>query len=229
MVSLVQAGVANGANPASSIAAAFGSNVTAGSRIVVGVRIGAAVALTSGMVTDTIGNTYSLDFEFASSAGDMAFYSAPSPAGGANTVTFNPASSARIGIGIWEFSGLDAYGGQANGANGTSTTPDSGNLTPAAATGVIIAIYTGSNAITWEADYATGAIASAVTGRIAIAYDLAPPASAQSASGTITSAAWNCTAAWYPDAAGGGGGDTNAILLGGDLLNGGLLFGRLIQ
>lgn len=202
MATLVQAGVANGANGVTSIAAAYGSNVTAGSRLQVCVRCVFSVTMTAGMMTDTIGNTYDLDFQYSDTAVTrLGFYSCVNSSSAANTVTFNPASgSMRLGIGVWEFSGLDAYGSVSSGGTGTSTAPDSGNFTPGAATGVVMAAMGSANGITWEADYGTGAISNA-TGRFYNAYDLAPAAAEQSASGTIVSAQWACAAAWYPDVA----------------------------
>lgn len=204
MASPVQAGVANGSAAATSIAAAYGSNVTAGSRLVAAGKTAAGVALTSAMMTDTQGNTWVLDRSYTGTTSRMGRWSTIAGSSGANTVTFNPNSSARIGIVVWEFSGLDPYGSVGSDNTGTSTAPDSGNFTPAAATGAAFAQIQSSQSVTWEADYATGAVNNG-TGRIYDAYDLAPPASAQSASGTIVSTTWDCSAAWYPDTAAGGG------------------------
>lgn len=206
MAALAQAVVANGLNPASSVSAAFGSNATSGNRIVVAVRIATAVTMAASMVTDTLSNTYVLDYEPSLSGGDYAFFSAPVSSSGACTVTFNPGSSARIGIVIFEVSGIAAYGGGAEAAaSGTSTTPSSGNITPGAADGIFIAQITASSAPTWETDYATGAAGNG-TGRLYGAYDINGSALAQSADATFGgSIAWTCAALWYADTAAAGG------------------------
>lgn len=226
MASVVQALVANGSNPASSVAAAFGSNVTAGSRILVATFIGASVSHVSTMVTDTLSNTYALDFEFASAAGDLVFFSAPSPSGGANTVTYNPGSSARIGIVIMEVSGIDAYAGSQTSTNsGTSASPSSGAITPAAANGIAYSLTVANGQETWESDYSTGAVFNS-TGRVNGAYKLISATSSENAEGTFGgSIAWNAMIIRYPDTAAGG---VVGPLLAGHLTHGGILAGRLV-
>lgn len=213
MASVAQALIANGANGVSSIAAILGSNVTAGSRIVVVTFSSNGVVHTGGMVTDTLLNTYVLDFEVAGSLGDICFFSAPSPAGGANTVTYNPAVSGRLGIIVAEVSGIGAYvATQTNSGTGTSVNPATGAITPAAANGITFAQVTTAQTITWETDYATGAVSNG-TGRVNMGFKLITTTDSEEATATIASSTWNAMIIRYPDAAGGGGGNRRRRVL----------------
>lgn len=224
--SLVQALVANGGSPVTSLATAFGSNVTAGSRIIVATYVGAAVAHTDGMVTDTLSNSYTKDFEFASAAGDLCFYSAPSPSGGACTVTYNPATNTRLGMVIMETASVDAYvATQTSSNNATSANLATGAITPTNGNGICMAAFYQNNALSsWETDYNTGSVYNS-TGRIGGAYKVITSTSSEEATGTFGgSVPWYAMLIRYPETAAGG---VVGPLMGGHLTGGGILWGRL--
>lgn len=192
----------NGQNAVTQLGQAFAVNVTAGSRIIVPTFIAGAIAHTSTMVSDSLGTPFSLDHEVASAAGDLCFWSGAAPASGANTVLYNPGTSARLGIGVLEVSGIDAYaGGQTANASGTSTSAASGAITPAAANGIAIGYIQQANQVTWEADYLTGAGFNA-NGRLNLGYKLITATTSENAEGSFAaSVAWQAMIIRYPDSA----------------------------
>lgn len=203
--SLAQAGNAAHSSSANTINCAYSSNVTSGNLLRVVASIQQNTTFTSGMVTDSQGNTWTLDYQYGDTSLRFGFWSATAGSSAANTVTFNPGGVAnRIGVAVWEETGGGAYGSQASGGTGTSTTASSGNFTPSTANGMAYAVYRSANAPTWGADWATGALAHQSTSRLAFAYDTNPPASAGDADATLTSSTWYMAAAWYDGAAAGG-------------------------
>lgn len=201
MATLVQAGVINGANPSTSVTVALGSNVTAGSRVIVQVRSVAVSTYTSSMVTDSVGTAYTCD---VTSTRGFGVYSGVS-AGGASTVVFNaPGAAARMGVAAWEFSGTDVFSGQSTNAAGTSSQANSGSITCTSANGVAVGVVLAASIPSgWEADYNTGTVGNG-TARQYGAYHLIASSGAEDAITSFTgSVAWVSGVAWYPDAAAG--------------------------
>jgi len=204
---------ANDGNGVSTIAAVMDSNVTAGNRLVVLTKLSNDFTPAAGQVTDSLGNTYTLDWSEAAAAAagvaalaDYAVFSTVSGSTGACTVTFNPAVSGRIAIAVREYSGLAAHDGTNRGVTllQTSTTPLSPDVTPTSADGVFFAFVSSSQSQTWEADYGD-ATTEVSGGRFWTATDPNSSTSAQSATSTQVSTPWDCGLIWYADTSGGSG------------------------
>lgn len=113
-----------GAPPSATPTGAFTSNVAAGSTLVVAGTFGAATSLSA--PTDTLLNTYALveSIDDTTSNEKAALWVAPSPSGGANTVTLH--MGAAPGDGGWciaEFSGRHATVPIGNHTQATQATP----------------------------------------------------------------------------------------------------------
>jgi hypothetical protein len=203
----------NDAASATTIDAILDSPVTAGNKLVVFGKQNVDFTPTGGMVTDTLGNTYAVDWDLTAATagvdnvGDLAVWSTISGSSGACTVTFNPGVAAgRIAIAVREYNGLGVHDGTTRNAVLITTTasPTSGAFTPSAATGVIFAFIIGSQTPTWEGEYGDATV-NVNGGRLWTAVDESVTAASQSADATQASAVNDCGALWYPDAGGGGG------------------------
>jgi len=152
-ISLLQH-VSKDAGIATSSSLAFTSNNTPGNWIAVAIRSAPFVQTLT--VTDTRGNTYRKAIQLNETVDGMAvgiFY-AENIAGGPNTVTVsNPSATATLRFAILEYSGvaransLDAMAA----AQGTSSTPGSGTLTPTSSGHLVIGVFSTANERTFTA------------------------------------------------------------------------------
>jgi hypothetical protein len=114
-----------------SVGIAFGSNVTAGNALFAHAVVG-NIDPAVGVVTDTLTDTYTRSVVHGPAFGHNAIYDARGiAAGGANTVTLNPAGSDFMSLDISEASGIHATApvdatATGNAASGTSVI--TGNL-----------------------------------------------------------------------------------------------------
>lgn len=205
MATVVQVTSADG-NPASSQAAPS-INVTAGNKLVVIGKLSNNFTPT-GTVTDSQGNTYTLDWDATdanagtNALGDHVVFSCTVASTAACVVTFNPAVSGRIAVVVYEVSGLGTHNGSTRVITRfvTSGTPSSGSLTPSAATGLIFGFVSVGGTVTWEAEYNNNVTQAATDGRFSTGVDISVTAAAQAADCTVSSGLWDCGAIWYPDA-----------------------------
>lgn len=158
----------NGTALGTSVAVAFGSNVTAGNLITVVVRANTNDA-PSWTVTDSLGNTYVED-EAQFQSTDLTttrIYRASNISGGANTVTFAGTNNIRRGIVIKEFSGLDTTSplDVTNSNQGTDASVECGSVTMTADGVIVIGWgYSGAQTTTIDTDYAN--LEQNTTGRL---------------------------------------------------------------
>jgi hypothetical protein len=111
---------------------AFGSNNTAGNTIIVAVRQGTPTEIGTVTITDSQGNTYYEVARQASNSDHINFiFAAYNITAGANTVTCTFDSVRTMRWAIHEYSGIQTRGAvdQTAGAQGTSATASSGNIT----------------------------------------------------------------------------------------------------
>lgn len=198
----------NGSAGANTISAVMDSNVTSGNKLVVLCKYQEDFSPSTSHISDTQGNTYTLDWSLATlvvdatTLADYAVYSCTVGSTAANTVTFNPAGgSTRIGIVVREYSGLGTHDGSTRNSTHASstTTPTSGSFTPSAASGVIFAFISSSQTQTWEAEY--GDATEEGNGHFHTAVDESVTAASQSADSTQSSTLCDCAAIWYQDGA----------------------------
>jgi hypothetical protein len=120
----------------------LGHAVTAGDRLIVEVGVWNSSSATASSVTDSAGNTYTELTHFtASDHTEMSVWTAPITGGGGSTVTVTAktTSSADIGLGVLEYSGLSTATGsgavdvqaRATGTTGTKSTVASGSTAAA--------------------------------------------------------------------------------------------------
>jgi len=125
---------------ASSVAATFGSSVTAGHLVVVNLVWYSSPTVVNS-VTDSASNTYSLAISNTSTAASAATYYTVATTGGAFTVTVNFSLGAYASITINEYSftpGTISVSNTNSVANTTNSTPASGNVTFTATKALII-------------------------------------------------------------------------------------------
>jgi 5-hydroxyisourate hydrolase-like protein (transthyretin family) len=138
----------------SSTTLAFNANNIAGNWIGVIVRVGngsQGIAIT---VTDSNGNTYHQAVQMASSPiGNLAIFYAENSKAGVNTITVSDNISATLRVAIFEYSGVM----KANSldvtvsAQGTSTAPNSGNVTTTANGDLLLGAVMTTNAASYTA------------------------------------------------------------------------------
>jgi hypothetical protein len=204
-------------------------SVTSGNVLVAVVRGETNVAPTAAMFSnDGTAFTWAVHYTIANANVSIGLAIASVTATQSTVVTFDPAGTGRVGIVCYEFSGLGTTDSNvAATGSGSSASAETGSFTPTAAAGVVLMGLVANADHTWEADYATNATAKNATSRMGAAYDLAPAASAQTAScGLSASLGWDMAGAWWDDAAAGG---VVGLLMGGHLLGGGILAGRLVN
>lgn len=129
---------------------AFASNNVAGNTLSVLARIGVGTADQITGITDSQGNTWAkAKSQIATADHDLELWYALNCKAGANTVTINLASSATLRWIIQEHEGNMAFDA-ANGATGTSFTADSGAITTADASELLLggASVSATNAFT---------------------------------------------------------------------------------
>lgn len=200
---------------ANTLPTSTGLSTVTGNRIVVLVKFGTNVTLTSGMVTDDLGNTYTLDWSVddgnvgVDAIADHGVYSTVSIGTGTNVVTFTPGGSAsRIAVVAREYAGLGAHDSTTRSITrnlaGATDVPLSGNITPSEATGIVICFISATQSITsWNTGYGTDPTSDPSTGRFHSSVDPTVAASAQQGGATLAGAAlWDCGVIWYPDAGG---------------------------
>lgn len=127
---------------------AFTNNVAANSTLFACIAMPGTPTVVG--ITDTLGNTWTLAKRQSGAETDRAeIWSAHSPSGGANTLTFDWSGAATAHVCISEFSGF-ANGvslDQTNGANSTGTTIGHGSITTTVAAAVsITCMRTATNA-----------------------------------------------------------------------------------
>ena len=137
-----------------SAALAYTSNNAAGNLLICAIRRGATIDPTS--ITDSRGNTWVLARKQTYNGGIDAFwvYHALSCAAGANTLTVTWAASVSIRIAILEYSDFAATGAvldQVTGAEGFSTTPNSGSVTTTVATELLFSAASVANSFAFTA------------------------------------------------------------------------------
>lgn len=185
---------------AASNAVAFGSNVTAGSQIVVIGFVDSASSITS--IADTLGNTYSLIKKQANAASPGGtqwpveiWLGKGAAGGGANTVTGTWSGAGNKIIIAVEVPGLaTSPAGTPIGASTTSANPSVGNITPSAAGDLVIACCSNVNnkTITAGSGFTVPANGSkADSGNVvAFEYQVAPNTSAITCAFTALSDDW---------------------------------------
>jgi hypothetical protein len=126
-----------------SLAVTPAAAITAGDRLIVEVGIWSGSHPTASSVTDSAGNKYVELLHFAASEGtEMSVWSAPITAGGGTrpTITVKPTSTADVGVGALEYSGLSAAADatvvdqQAHASGTTGSSAATVNSGPTAAT-----------------------------------------------------------------------------------------------
>lgn len=207
---------------------AFGVNVTAGSALIAIVRRGGAGTPTS--ITDTRSNTWvKLIDQTVSGDHTLSFWYALNTTAGANTVTQNGGSGSDRFI-IAEYSGVATASAIDTSAvtTGTSSTPNSGNITTANADDLIIggcSTVSGA-AITQGSGYT---LLFDVEQKVGGEYKIVSATGTYAANFTLgASDGWGCFVVAMKAAAGGGGGGNRAELVRGKLV-GGLLNRGLIN
>ena len=143
---LVQTAAGTATGTATSLTATFSAPTTAGNLLVLsaGVYTGATNHLTS--VTDSAGNTWTRIGAYAAaghnSDGEL-WYAAGASA--STTVTVHTASAASMVFQVQEFAGVAATSplDTSVGASNTSTTPDSGSLTPTGTHDLVVGFLAG--------------------------------------------------------------------------------------
>lgn len=207
----VQSRAATGGGAGTTQALAFTTNVTAGSLIVVCAHTNnTARAISS--IADSLGGSYgaagATQTRASHGAGDIWF--AKNSAAGANTVTvtFNGSlSGVSTYVCIAEYSGIDTTS-PADGfaaANGSSTTPSSGNVTTTAADSLVVGFcYAGGTAS------ASGGFTSrqTVNGDLFEDIDKAVAGTVAAVCTQAPTQVWIMMGAGFKQAAGGGGGVT---------------------
>jgi hypothetical protein len=133
-LALVQSDITSTGSGVTAKSTTFGSNVTVGNTIVVGVQVTANN--NAGTVTDTLGNTYTVR---EADAGDpkALFYTAPVTTGGACTVTYTAggASAGGVTVAVAEVSSTGATSRETGGIQtGSSATLNSASISPTVAT-----------------------------------------------------------------------------------------------
>ena len=239
-MAFVQAAGDGGHGGTSTFTQAYSSNITAGNTCLAAVSFddsGGTIPISS--VTDTLGNTYTLVDEIARGE-HIAIYVAPSPSGGANTVTvsFTGGSPGDGALAVAEFSGRDTSTPIGNHTTNDQVTP--GNSTDGVTVGPIT-VVAGDDIVSWHVDYfsgipggteytaGTGFTSAVQTGGIDGLLQYKENVSAGSITATATAAdATNSTVSIVVALnASGGGGGTVGRLVGGTLC-GGVLVGGLL-
>lgn len=212
-------GVSN--SSATSVALAFGANVTSGSAILGGWRYGTNGRTVT--LSDDQSNTYTSDTISASDPNDgnstVGIGFALNCAGAATTVTFAiSGAAANLRFSTSEFSGMATSSArdQAAGASGTSATPDPGSLTPTTDGQLffVAAHSAGGETYTAGTDFTLNTTVPTTGGsqRLATQRFIQTTAAAHATSLTKTqsSASWSAVAATFKEAGGGGGGGATA-------------------
>jgi hypothetical protein len=99
------------ASSVGSLAVTPAAAITTGNRLIVEVGVWSGSHATASSVTDSTGNKYVELLHFAASEGtELSVWSAPITAGGGSrpTITVKPTSTADVGVGALEYSGLSA-------------------------------------------------------------------------------------------------------------------------
>lgn len=233
MAAYVSASRTRSTQTAQNPTVAFGANVSAGSLLLF---LGGNASGATATFSDTQGNTWNIATSLNS--GYIAYLAwAIAGSSGANTVQVTGSASAAWHMVIEEFTptvgytwtGVDVVGSEAQvsgtahpceSAEITSTRPNTVWMAGGRADNVSSALSADSTSEGWVSTFTTNRLAEHYWIRTAT----------DSSDGDWTSsgsaAATNVIAAFY-ETASGGGGDTNARLLGGDLLHS-QLFGRLV-
>jgi hypothetical protein len=93
----------------SSLAVTTGAHVASGDRLVVEVGVWNSKTATVSSVSDSLHDTWAEVTHFAAADGtEMSVWTAPVPAGGADTITATPTSAADIGVVALEYSGMSS-------------------------------------------------------------------------------------------------------------------------
>lgn len=199
-------GTNNGGTTATTIAVTVTGTVSAGNLLVVGT--GQSLD-TLASVADSSGNTYVVDNTYG---GDnrgtgiaRSIITTPLVSGvGVVTATFSTTTTDRA-ILLSEFSGVMAVSplGQNTNAQGTSTAPNSGNITTATANELIIGVANFNSGGVAYTPGSTGIYSFTESGEVApgriieMEWAIVGAAGTYSANGTITSAAWTQAVASY--------------------------------
>jgi hypothetical protein len=190
-----------------TLAVAFGSNVTAGN--VIKIMAGWAGAVTLVSITDNLGNTYNQQLLADGAQPNLAMYWAENIGGGACTVTIELSASTPKHLHEIEESGAPTSGADAGAqqATGTGTTADSGaGFTPAAADCWIDGFVTNPSSVTYSSPLINGSAATAdtTTTRSVAMYLLlsGTPAGVDAVATINISTTWRCGAGATEPAAG---------------------------
>jgi len=221
-MSLVQRRSA-GANPTASLGVTLLSAISSGDMLVTAMRLGG----TFSSITDDLGDGVSWT-QATTDTGGVRIYYKIAGAAGTPTVTVQQ-SSARLGVAVYHYDGMDATPLDQQGVNsGTGTAVTSAAITTTTANQAILAAIGSTNAQTWEADYLgeTEAVERLATAQRIVSATL----TGETADSTQASAAWNIAIASFKESAGGGGDAGGPLIGGGRLIGGGLVIGsRLIR
>ncbi|MDT4934298.1 MAG: acid phosphatase type 7 [Pseudonocardiales bacterium] len=143
---LVQAAAGTATSTVTSLSATFGAPTASGHLLVLSASVYAGATNHLTAVTDSAGNTWTrVGSYFASghfSDGELWYAANANPT---TTITVNIASAASIAIEVLEFSGIAASNplDTSVGTSNTGTAPDSGKLTPAASTELVVGFIAG--------------------------------------------------------------------------------------
>lgn len=178
------------------------AGVSAGTFLILGCGGNAPGASTT--CADSKGNTYALDVSKLTTNRRMFIFSSKIGSslvsGDTVTVTYDSNCTDRA-LGVYNFSGLDAttWFDSGNSATGTSTSPNSGNVTPANANSLLFGCCVFNNAGVSYTAGSTQALSYNLLNEVnpgagqfhtATEYLIVSSALLYSANGTITSAAW---------------------------------------
>lgn len=195
-----------------SCAVAFDSNVTAGNLLIGYVYAGDANAIIAVTAADTLGQTWSqavLQRQSTDKHVGAIFYFA-NTAGGANTVTFTfTGGTPTDRCSVAEFSGAATSSplDQTNHAEGSSTTPTSGSITPTQDGELLVCVATGDGGAVYTAgtDFSKNInVPDATNTRIGGEYYIQPTAAAHNGTWSIASSQnWTSEIASFKAAAAG--------------------------
>ena len=182
----------------SSSSLAFGSNVTAGSMLIVALRCSAGASCPS--FTDTLSNSYSTAVGNNNGDSFVCIAYALNTTAGANTIT-QSGCAGTVRMAISEFSGVSTSGALdlTNNASGVSATATSGTVTPTENNEVIIGAAHANDSTDLSASAPFTNIAAGGI-KVRSEYEIQTTATTREASFTLTSNGWGCVVASFKQA-----------------------------
>jgi hypothetical protein len=143
---LVQAAAGTATSTVTSLSATFGAPTASGHLLVLSASVYAGATNRLTAVTDSAGNTWTRVGAYLASGhfsdGELWYAANANPT---TTITVKVASAASIAVEVLEFSGIAASNplDTSAGTSNTGTAPDSGKLTPAASTELVVGFIAG--------------------------------------------------------------------------------------